>query len=307
MAGRRHRLGTQAVLRDRLNVADFVPMPEMLQTFRLMLSSPSDVTLEHSIARQVIHEWNSAHSLGRRAMVVPVAWGTDTVPSMQAPPQEVINQQLVSGADILVAIFWTRIGSPTSNAVSGTVEEIDEHLSRKRPALIYFSDAPVRADSVDPVQYGQLRELKDTLKKRGLVQQYESPETFRVHFGRHLAALMNSDPWILQHAPTSQIGTPSIRTAPADPKSRLSREAIELLREATQDANGVILHAKYIGGASIQTNGKQFVPDLNYRARAIWEAALGELVDEGYIAPRGSKGEIFHVTRKGFEFVEARA
>ena len=60
-------------------------------------------------------------------------------------PQEIINR-LVIKRDILVAIFWTRLGSPTGVATSGTIEEIEKHLASKNPTMIYFSDTPLPND-----------------------------------------------------------------------------------------------------------------------------------------------------------------
>jgi hypothetical protein len=50
----------------------------------------------------------------------------------------VINRQVLADCDLLVAIFWTRIGSPTGSALSGTVEEIEKHLKAEKPAMLYF-------------------------------------------------------------------------------------------------------------------------------------------------------------------------
>ena len=62
-------------------------------------------------------------------------------PAMGDRPQAIINKQVLANCDLLVAVFWTRIGSPTGVAVSGTVEEIQEHLNAGKPAMIYFSSA----------------------------------------------------------------------------------------------------------------------------------------------------------------------
>lgn len=67
-------------------------------------------------------------------------------------PQAIINKQLLEQSDLLVAVFWTRLGSPTGATNSGTVEEIEEHLAAKKPTMLYFSSAPVRPDSVDNEQ-----------------------------------------------------------------------------------------------------------------------------------------------------------
>jgi len=38
-------------------------------------------------------------------------------------PQAIINKQLVDDADILVAVFWTKLGTATGAAMSGSVAQ----------------------------------------------------------------------------------------------------------------------------------------------------------------------------------------
>lgn len=124
-----------------------------------MVASPSDVPQERVIVRDVIAEWNAVHAEDRRTILMPLGWETHATPEMGDRPQAIINGQLLKKADLLIAIFWTRIGSPTGAAKSGTVEEIEEHIGAGKPAMIYFSSAPVRPDSIDEKQYSALREF----------------------------------------------------------------------------------------------------------------------------------------------------
>ncbi len=100
---------------------------------------------------------------------------------------------------------------------------------------------------------------------------------------------------------------PAHDTAPrpaADPVASLSTEAKLLLKEAAQDAAGIVQFAHYGTGDELVTNDKNLVPDNNRadpRATAAWEAALKELVDGGLLAARGTSWEIFEVTKKGYD------
>lgn len=58
---------------------------------------------------------------------------------------------------------------------------------------------------------------------------------------------------------------------------------------------------RHMGGLIVQTNGKGFVPDGDVRAAAIWEGAVDELLSLGYLQPRGHKGEVFSITREGYD------
>src|ERR1017187_7980774 len=162
-----------------------------------MVASPADVSQERVIVRDVIAEWNAIHAYDRKTVLMPLGWETHATPEMGDRPQAIINGQLLKDSDLLVAMFWTRVGSPTGAAQSGTVEEIEEHIGAGKPAMIYFSSAPVRPDSIDNDQYSALQAFKESLRVRGLFEKYESLSEFRIKFARQLAQK------VISHFPTT--------------------------------------------------------------------------------------------------------
>tara|TARA_R110002073_G_scaffold177188_12_gene335186 strand:- start:18527 stop:19411 length:885 start_codon:yes stop_codon:yes gene_type:complete len=176
---------------------------------KVMIASPGDVADERQTARDVIYEWNCIHSEDRALVLLPVGWETHSAPSMGDRPQAIINKEVLMNCDLLVAVFWTRIGSPTGVAASGTVEEIEEHLNADKPAMIYFSSTPVRPDSVDEAQYSALKEFKQECFEKGLVESYESLTEFRDKFSRQLTQT------IIRHFQSET--TPTTATAPPPP------------------------------------------------------------------------------------------
>src|SRR5206468_6654815 len=104
------------------------PMSYTATVVKVMIASPSDVPQERRLARDVIEEWNAIHAEDRGIVLMPVGWETHSSPEMGDRPQAIINRQLLRNSDLLIAVFWTRLGSPTGAAQSGTVEEIEEHL-----------------------------------------------------------------------------------------------------------------------------------------------------------------------------------
>ncbi len=61
---------------------------------------------------------------------------------------------------------------------------------------------------------------------------------------------------------------------------------------------------RYMGGAAVQANGKNFVEGNERREVSKWEAALAQLKDERLIADRGYKGEVFEITALGYEVAD---
>jgi len=260
---------------------------------RLMIASPGDVPQERQLIREVIHEWNAVHSEDRKVVLQPVGWDSHSSPQMGDRAQAIINKQVLQGCDILVAAFWTRIGSPTGAAPSGTVEEIEEHISSGQPALIYFSSAPVRLDSVEPTQYNAMKEFKGSIQKRGLVEEYDDLGMFRTKFARHLAQTVIR---IL-----SQRETTDAVEVLSSPKPVLSPEAHELLISAADAPDGVVMQINALQGLYIQTNGRNHVEQGNPRSEARWRAALEELVESGYVEDRLGGGELFNITEAGYK------
>src|ERR1700678_243290 len=104
--------------------------------FRILIASPSDVDEERDSAVRVIQDWNDLYSYSRKVTLLPLRWETHTAPEYGTRPQEVINRAIVDDCDMLVGIFWTRIGSPTGVAASGTLEEIERVGAAKKPVML---------------------------------------------------------------------------------------------------------------------------------------------------------------------------
>lgn len=117
--------------------------------YNVMIASPGDVASERSIIREVVYEWNAVHSENRKIVLLPVGWETNSTPEMGNKPQEIINKQILGKCDLLVGIFWTRIGTPTDRYLSGSVEETEKIIDTGKPAMLYFSGQAVVMDSVD--------------------------------------------------------------------------------------------------------------------------------------------------------------
>lgn len=109
------------------------------KVFNVMIASPGDVASERSIIRRLHHEWNAVHAATRNIVLLPIGWESHSLPERGSAPQEIINNQILDKCDFLVGVFWTRIGTPTAEYSSGTVEEIEKHIESGKPAMLYFS------------------------------------------------------------------------------------------------------------------------------------------------------------------------
>lgn len=278
-------------------------MPFIADVFQVMIASPSDVAKERDIIREVIHEWNILHASDKKCVLLPVGWETHSSPEMGDRPQSIINKQVLDDCDLLVGVFWTRLGTPTGESDSGTVEEIERHTAAGKPAMLYFSSAPVQLHSVNQEQYNKLIAFKEKCRDLAIIQEYETLHDFTNKFTRQLFRQISNNDYFknsfTQTYNSNGIEDPFLNEHPA---LKLSKEGIELLLEAA-NSDGTILKTISFGGLSVQANNKQFTQQGNARSEALWESVVIELINYGLIQDRG-KGEVFSVTRRGYNVAD---
>jgi hypothetical protein len=149
-------------------------MPTRSKVYRVMIGSPSDLADERMAATDAINEWNAQHADAEGAVLLPIKWETHATPTSGVRPQLAINDQLVDRCDILVGMFWTKLGTATGVAASGTVEEINRFVAAGKPAMLYFSRRKVAKDKVDPKQMAKLKRFQAATYRNALVGSFSS-------------------------------------------------------------------------------------------------------------------------------------
>jgi len=269
------------------------------EAINVMVASPGDVATERQVAFDAVHQWNSIHAESTGIVLLPQGWETHASPEMGDRAQTLINRQVLERCDLLIAIFWTRLGSPTGEYQSGTVEELETHLASGKPAMIYFSNAPVHLDSVDHEQYAALQQFRRGCESRGLIEQYESVGDFKDKLVRQLAQTM-----LRAFSADARDQRPPDEAAERTPLDDLSPEPREILIAAAGDQSGTVLRLRSMSGLVVQTNGRQFVQKEDSRSEAQWESAIQELEGLGLLRDRGYKGEVYGVTNEGYRLAD---
>lgn len=276
----------------------------------VMIASPGDVNTERAIIREVLHEWNDINSHAKKIILQPVGWETHSSPELGQPAQVLINERILKDCDLLVAVFWTRVGTPTLNEKSGTIVEIKEHIEAGKPAMVYFSSAPVAPAMLDDKQYKEVTSFMEWCKPRGLIETYENKEQFSNAFRRHIQLTLQKSDYI-DKLISDFLSLSSNVTANAqiheEPSiiSLLSKSAIELLLLAAKDVTGEIIKMPVMGGLLLQTNSVNLAAGANDpRERARLEDALDQLVEYGLVVPKGAKNQFFSVTTLGYQIAD---
>ena len=155
--------------------------------FRVLIASPGDVGNERDVIPEVINDWNAINAAISKVVLMPIKWETHSAPLMGDRPQAIINKQLVEDCDVLIGVFWTRIGTNTGVAISGTVEEIEQFLKLKKPVMLYFSQSPIEPDKIDISQFAILKNFKEKMRLEGLTESYNGIPDFRQKFTRQFS------------------------------------------------------------------------------------------------------------------------
>jgi hypothetical protein len=274
-----------------------------------MIASPSDVPAYRLQARQVLHDWNDVHSQETNAVLMPVGWETHSSPELGKPAQHLINERLLSGCDLLVGVFWNRLGTQTLDAPSGTVDEIRRHVDSGKPAMIYFVDEPAAPSQIDFAQRALLADFREWCQAKGLVWQVESVDDFKYKFGKQLQISLQKNQYlnglVASLRTVGGVGVPTLKQGLPNPRAvvanELSPEARELLCEAARDSHGKIFSVARFGGRAFRTNGAMFPVSDEPRVRAKFRSAFDVLVNYGLVSDVGNKGEVFSVTSEGCE------
>ena len=120
----------------------------MKPTIKIFISSPGDTTEERQMVKDVINEWNKSnsetHNVSNRydVILIPTLW-EDLPPETKAnsTPQDNITEAILDSSDMLIGIFKIKLGTPTKNYPSGTVEEIERSIKKGNLFFYIFSKA----------------------------------------------------------------------------------------------------------------------------------------------------------------------
>ena len=257
-------------------------MPAQYSHLRILVASPHDVAEERLALRQVVDAMNQEwlHSRGLHFEVV--GWET-THPGVGTDPQDVINEQIGDDYDIFVGVLWSRFGSPTPRAGSGTAEEFlaayNRHLSSPTTLriLFYFSEAPIVPSAHDLNQVQRVLDFRRDLSNKGLLYYtYNTVDQFRDFVRLHLAALAIE--YGTKWGPGTGVGLEAPDAYELAPTPRTARDLsdtdhgfLDLILEATQAMEDVQHVVESMTGAT-----KQLGEDIGKRSAQIERTKGGD-------------------------------
>lgn len=173
------------------------------EVYNIMIGAPSDIREEVNIAISVINHWNYFNSESSNIVLMPLHWSISSYPACGVHPQKSINKQMVSKSDLMIAIFGTKIGTPTDTEISGTVEEIQEHIHAGRDVMVFFKSSSDDIFSIEPQQLQKVKDFKENNRNRILWCEFIDKDDFKHKLSDKLQLYINN------HWKDAQASTPT--------------------------------------------------------------------------------------------------
>ncbi|MFT5581544.1 MAG: hypothetical protein ACI9G9_000795 [Psychromonas sp.] len=169
-------------------------MSEQITKYKIFLASPSDLAEERLAAEEVISELNIVHGSKKGYILELLRWETHSVPGIaENHVQELINKDVAYNYDIFIGLLWTKFGTPTKNAGSGTEEEFDiayarhQELPNQLKVIFYFKNAPKSPTEIDPEQLLKVQDFKRSLQEKNvLYDQFDTVDIFKKYLRMHI-------------------------------------------------------------------------------------------------------------------------
>ncbi len=164
--------------------------------FYLFISSPDDVRAERDAIEKMCSDWNTVHSANQNVVIAPVRWERDLpAQTINGSVQNYVNEHLLTKADIIFALMWKKVGEPTEEHDSGTIEEIEEGIRRKIPTTVYFITRKFSPTTVIPEHLEKINKFKKNYKNKGVYRELETGKElssyFQIDLEHHVKTLMN--------------------------------------------------------------------------------------------------------------------
>ena len=178
---------------------------ETRRVIRVFLASPSDVETEREVVVRVTEELNRTVAREHGLIIELFRWEVEARPAM-GRPQQVINDQAgnFEQYDLFVGVMWSKFGTPTGRAGSGTEEEfkgaVESFENVGRPQIMfYFGQMPLMPSKTeDAEQLQKMLSFKAQNHSKALWWDYgsvlEFERLFREHVTRWLLAFDRPTP-----------------------------------------------------------------------------------------------------------------
>ena len=166
-----------------------------------LIISPSDVVEERQAVVDTVELWNAQVGPSTNVLIHTVRWETHARPEMGDRPQAILNRQIVEDCDFAIAVFWSRLGTPSGTKESGSCEEIDLLRAKGRNVLVYACTRDIPQAMLDEKQISRLGRKLSEYKRQGIVFEYRAIDQLKLLLMGHLTRVATEVSREFQEAP----------------------------------------------------------------------------------------------------------
>lgn len=169
-------------------------MPLEVTKYQIFLASPSDLKEERIAVEGVIAELNRTFGRRNNLILELLKWETDSAPGLAIKhTQDLISSDIGTDYDIFIGMLWTKFGTPTLNANSGTEEEFNIAYSKAESSpdavklLFYFKNTPRPINEIDTDELKKVETFKrEIIKKQVLYGEFDSIADLEQYLRLHI-------------------------------------------------------------------------------------------------------------------------
>lgn len=242
----------------------------LARVYRIMIGCPGDILEEVQIAKDVIIRWTSIHVERDKIVLLPISWDTNSYPEHGAHPQKILNKQLGGKSDMLIGIFGAKIGSPTDTALSGTIEEIEEHIKAGKPVMVFFRQLNDFSHTSSE-ELAKLESFKSNIKGSVLYREYKDVASFEACFSDTLELFL-SDTWLKDKTDDSLM----------QETAEFSDEEVAILKKWVASKNNTAIVSGMLNGKLYIVGDKTYSVESG-REEANWSDFFDRLQEAGFI------------------------
>jgi hypothetical protein len=245
-----------------MNEVDRGPLHRVVTVF---FSSPGDLAFERAKLVSVVDEMRPAFAR-RGVVLVPWVYETDAVPAaapLGGSVQTVIDKQLPRNADgslaynLYVGLMGRRVGTPLSDAPSGTLHEFNEAKAAfeetGKPHILFYFRKEESGSGTKDAQFQGVIDFR--AQYPGLFASFHSITDLEPQFRRHLLSEL-LDLFVVGYVP-SRIGAEGWSRLLFERYAHLHPESVTFLDKSPEKPQRIIRHLHELLGINYHLTGRE--------------------------------------------------
>lgn len=170
---------------------------EEKKIIRCFIASPGDTAEERNVCERVFNDINTGIGTAYGFILQSLRWENDVHPGLGNGGQDVINSQIRDKYDLFIGIMYTKFGTQTEHAESGTEEEFniayERALKQKNlEIMFYFNDAALNPSKLNLEQYQKVTNFRtNVVQQKCMYSMYNGIQDFEQKLRNHLNLYFN--------------------------------------------------------------------------------------------------------------------